>query len=93
MAVVFCQEFEGTFLKTTIILFFITISQNTQTQVLENTKQKTVIKHTLNLFRNLQECNTFMLIVTGVEKFLHHHPNYTASHKHVVPTNMGPACS
>jgi hypothetical protein len=76
MAVVFCQEFEGTFLKTTIILFFITISQNTRKQqVLENTKQKTVIKHTLNLFRNLQEYNTFMLIVTGVEKFLHHHPN------------------
>ena len=34
-------------LKTIIILFFITISQNTQIQVLENTKQKIVTKHTL----------------------------------------------
>ena len=36
-------------LKTIIILFFITISQNTQIQVLENTKQKIVTKHTLCL--------------------------------------------
>ena len=34
-------------LKTIIILFFITISQNTTIQVLENTKQKTVTKHIL----------------------------------------------
>ena len=35
--------------NTIIILFFITISQNTTTQVLENTKQKIVTKHTLNV--------------------------------------------
>ncbi len=35
-------------LKTIIILFFITTSQNTQIQVLERTKQKTVTKHILN---------------------------------------------
>ena len=36
-------------LKSIIILFFITISQNTQIQVLENTKHKIVTKHTLNM--------------------------------------------